>query len=307
MVSLHRILCPVDFSPPSRDALHYALAVARWTGAATTVLHVHPLTQPVSGFGPYIEPLMPLALSAEQGRALLAGLEAYVRPEVTSSDAVTCLVDEDVSVSAAIMRCAARVDAQLIVAGTHGYSGVDHLMLGSVTEKLLRRATCPVLTVPPGADGRRRLVGDFRHVLCPIDFSPISADAIAWAAVWAQQARARLTVLHVSEISPDAGEPPLPEFFAYRDRLGAEACRTLRDSVPTAIRDAVDVDEELAVGRPYKEILRVAHERQADLIVMGVSGRGAVGRFFFGATVEHVLRRAECPVLTVRGSTAAHL
>jgi nucleotide-binding universal stress UspA family protein len=307
MVTLHRILCPVDFSAGSRDALQYALAVARWTGAATTVIHVHPLTQPVAGIGPYVEPLMPVRLSTEQSRTLLAQLEAFVRFENTTGATVTCLVDEDVNVSAGILTCAARTDAQLIVAGTHGYSGIDHLMLGSVTEKVLRRATCPVLTVPPRADGHARAAGAVRNVLCPVDFSPISANAIAWAAAWAQQARARLTVLHVSEISPDAGDPPLPEFFAYRDRLGAEACRTLRDNVPTLIRGAVDVNEQLAVGRPYKEILRVAHESEADLIVMGVSGRGAVGRFFFGATVQHVIRRAECPVLTVRASAAAHI
>jgi nucleotide-binding universal stress UspA family protein len=102
------------------------------------------------------------------------------------------------------------------------------------------------------------------------------------------------------------GDPPLPEFLAYRDRLGADASQALHESVPAAIRSVVDVDEQLVVGRPYKEILRVAHECQADLIVMGVSGRGAVGRLFFGATVQHVIRRAECPVLTVRASAAAH-
>jgi nucleotide-binding universal stress UspA family protein len=144
-------------------------------------------------------------------------------------------------------------------------------------------------------------------VLCPVDFSPISSEAVTSAAAWAQQAGARLTVLHVSEISPDASDAPLPEFVAYRDRLGAEACQALRDSVPTVIRSAVDVEEQLVVGRPYKEILRVAHERDADLIVMGVSGRGAVGRFFFGSTVQHVIRRAECPVLTVKAPAAVQL
>jgi nucleotide-binding universal stress UspA family protein len=306
MMTVDRILCPVDFSAGSRGALHYALAVARWTGAATTVLHVHPLTQPVAGFGPYAEPLMPVGLSAEHAQTLLAELEAYVRLERATGADVTCLVEEDVNVSAGILTCAARTDAQLIVVGTHGYSGLDHLLLGSVTEKVLRRAACPVLTVPPGADGHIHAAGAVRTVLCPVDFSPISAQAIAWAAGWAQKARARLIVLHVSEISPDAGDPPLPEFLAYRDRLGADASQALHESVPAAIRSVVDVDEQLVVGRPYKEILRVAHECQADLIVMGVSGRGAVGRLFFGATVQHVIRRAECPVLTVRASAAAH-
>jgi nucleotide-binding universal stress UspA family protein len=300
MMNPQRILCPVDFSPASRHALRYALAVAHWTGGETTVLHVHPLPQPVVGFGPYVEPLTPLTLSADQRQTLLAELHADVRLEAANGTRVTCLVDQDVSVSAGIVACAGRIDAQLIVLGTHGHTGLDHVMLGSVAEKVLRTSACPVLTVPPRANGAAQRASEMRHVLCPIDFSPISATAIASAVDWARQAHARLTVLHVSEISPDAEDPPLPEFLAYRDRLGAEAARRLHESVCADVRSTLEVDDEVVVGRPYKEILRVAHDRRADLIVMGVSGHGAIGRFFFGATVQHVVRRAECPVLTVR-------
>jgi nucleotide-binding universal stress UspA family protein len=300
MMKLERILCPVDFSPGSRHALSYALAIGQWTGAETTVLYVHPLPQPVVGFGPYVEPLAPLTLTAEQRGTLLRELQADIRLEAAPGARVTCLVDEDVSASAGIVACAGRIDAQLIVLGTHGHTGLDRLMLGSVAEKVLRTAACPVLTVPPRAHGAAQWATDVRHVLCPTDFSPVSVNALAWASEWARLTRARLTVLHVSEISPDIGEPPLPEFAAYRDRLSADAQRTLHDHVAANRSDTVEVDGQLAVGRPYKEILRVAHEGQADLIVMGVSGHGAIGRFFFGATVQHVVRRAECPVLTVR-------
>jgi nucleotide-binding universal stress UspA family protein len=305
MMTQQRILCAVDFSPGSRHALRYALAIAQWTGAETTVLYVHPLPQPVVGFGPFVEPMAPLTLDAEQRGKLLAELQADVRLEAEPGARVTCLVDQDVNASTGIVACAGRIGAQLIVLGTRGHSGLDHLMLGSVAEKVLRTAACPVLTVPPRAQSGGQRATDVRQVLCPIDFSPISAQAIAWAVDVTRRTGARLTVLHVCEIPPETGDVAWPELVAYRDRLDADARLMLHQSVPEGVRSTIVADEQLAVGRPYKEILRVAHERQADVIVMGVSGHGAIGRFFLGATVQHVVRRAECPVLTVRETAHA--
>jgi nucleotide-binding universal stress UspA family protein len=71
-------------------------------------------------------------------------------------------------------------------------------------------------------------------------------------------------------------------------------------TVTDRIRQTAEVDELFLVGRSYKEILRVAQDQFADLIVMGVQGRGAVDLMFFGSTTNHVVRQAACPVLTIR-------
>ena len=85
----------------------------------------------------------------------------------------------------------------LIVIGTHGAGGFEHLVLGSVTEKVLRRATCPVLTVPPRARTTAKL--PFKRILCPLDFSESSLAALDFAFSLAQQGDAELTILHVFE------------------------------------------------------------------------------------------------------------
>ena len=100
-----------------------------------------------------------------------------------------------------ILEHATSLPADLIVIGTHGASGFEHLLLGSVTEKVLRRATCPVLTVPPRARTRAKL--PFKRILCPLDFSESSLAALDFAVSLAQQGDAALTLLHVFEWSAE--------------------------------------------------------------------------------------------------------
>ena len=99
----------------------------------------------------------------------------------------------------------------------------------------------------------------------------------------------------------DLPEMPLPDYMEYRDRLLRDAERELRESIPETVRHTCPLDERLVVGRPYREILRLAQEQATDLIVMGVRGRGALNLALFGSTTQ-VVRGATCPVLTVRES-----
>ena len=125
----------------------------------------------------------------------------------------------------------------------------------------------------------------------------------------AQEADARLTVLHamvyhLEEEAPEMYETliadrhlSVPEF---RSRCEEHSRERLAAAVPDAVRAYCIVETMLAAGKPYREILRVAGEQQADLIVMGVQGRGAADLMFFGSTTQHVVRQATCPVLTLR-------
>ena len=94
-----------------------------------------------------------------------------------------------------ILSAAAVTHADLIVLGTHGASGFEHLLLGSVTEKVLRKAPCPVLTVPPRAHNTSAL--PFKKILAAVDFSDSSLAALGAALSVAQEADAQLTILHV--------------------------------------------------------------------------------------------------------------
>jgi nucleotide-binding universal stress UspA family protein len=298
---MNRILCPVDFSEPSRRGLTLAKAVARGAGARLTLLYVHQLVPSMAGVGPVVAATPPMLLSDAERRTLVEALRNFAGADDVVAGAVDSVVAEDLSVAAGILGRADQIHADLIVIGTQGRSRLERFGLGSVAETVLRKAGCPVLAVPPHAPvATLSNPAAIRHLLCPIDFSPNSINALPQALLWASKAGASVAALHVCEISPELAEPPLPEFEAYRDRIVNDARRHLAD----AVRDAspqVPVDQRLAVGRPPREILRCATDHQVDLIVMGVRGRGSVDLAFFGSTTNRVVRQAACPVLTVHG------
>jgi universal stress protein A len=174
MTSIKRILCPVDFSEVSRHAVDHAVAIARWYKASITALHVcNPMFMPVAG------------LSAPEQRVReveLERLHAETFECFESARATGVGVDVLIDIGPAahqILDRAAALPANLIVMGTHGASGFEHLVLGSVTEKVLRKAPCPVLTVPPHAEATSG--PPFRRLLCGVDFSDWSLTALELA------------------------------------------------------------------------------------------------------------------------------
>jgi nucleotide-binding universal stress UspA family protein len=202
--------------------------------------------------------------------------------------------------AAQIVECAALLPADVIVIGTHGASGFEHLLLGSVTEKVLRRAKAPVLTVPPLARTTSQL--PYRRILCPVDFSESSLAALDFAFSLAQESNAELTLLHVFEwpaedVPIDTPPSRVPE---SRQEIEREAMTRLNDLVPASVRDWCRPATRVSHGKAYREILGVATEDRADLIVIGVHGRNAVDLMLFGSTTNQVVRRATCPVLTIR-------
>lgn len=188
----------------------------------------------------------------------------------------------------------------LIVAGTHGRTGYDRITLGSVAEKVLRKASCPVLTLPPSAPRTPDTVCA-RQILCPVDFSSCSRLALGFALSVAPRADGTVTALHVVEAMDNEEEFDRPEYLA---ELRRRQCQMARQSVQALTASFSNgssaIAELIGLGRPHREILRHAAERHADLIVMGVRGRGPIDLTLFGSTTNQVVRRATCPVVTVR-------
>jgi nucleotide-binding universal stress UspA family protein len=282
MVNITRILCPVDFSDTSNQALAQALVIAGWYGATVTVLHVIPDGHVMK------------TIERRRREDELAGLTAGV-PDV----AVTVRFETG-QVVATIVGCAANLDADLIVMGSHGANGFERLLLGSVTDEVLRKAACPVLVVPPHANAHAPL--PFRHLLCPVDFSPASRTGLALACSMAQEADADLTLLHVLDLPPE-NELITTGPFAYpecREHGERNAGIVLKGLIPNDLRTSHPPATLVAVGKPYREILRIAAEQSVDLIVSGVHGRHALDQLIFGSTTNQVIRRSTCPVLSVR-------
>jgi nucleotide-binding universal stress UspA family protein len=306
-MDIRRILCPIDYSDFSRRALDHAVAIARWYQSTVTVFHVCAVV-PVDAFAPGPQAVMATPLTPEGRAAMLTRLQSFAGSEVGNAGVA---VDFDVAEGGAateILAKAEDISSDLIVLGTHGRSGFDRLVLGSVTERVLRKATSPVLTIPyQAADAAPVPSALFRRVLCAIDFSESSLTAMEYAISMAKEADAHLTLLSVVDIPvglwPDMKRESRdlpPDLRKYIETAEAERRASLEALVPADARTYCTIDTKVEIGTPYRQILAAARELETDLIVMGVRGRGAVDLFLFGSTAHHVVRQATCPVLTLR-------
>ncbi|MCL4812302.1 MAG: universal stress protein [Vicinamibacteraceae bacterium] len=298
MITIKRILCPIDSSPFSQRALRYAAALASWYDAG---LIAHSVRSGLMPSARWIDAPLPLPLETPEERA--AGeraVRAFVEKAV--GDGPVEVVFSEGPVVDEILRLAREQTADLIVMGTHGVSGFERLLLGSVTERVLRKAPCPVLTVPREASPET-VDADVtcRAIVCPVDFGEASQSALHYALSLAQEAQGRLVLMHVLEYFIE-DEPRINAHFnvpEYRRALEHDARERLEAMIPEAARAWCEPEIVVGHGKAYREILRVAGERSADLIVLGVQGRGVIDRTLFGSTAEHVVRKATCPTLTV--------
>ena len=296
MPAITRILCPVDFSDFSRHALDYAVALARQQQAHVTALYVVPplqTTYPALGVGAYV-PYVYSVDDLKQFQLSLQRFVSHVGYPVTSVSVEALVVDE-------ILKRASELPADLIVMGTHGRSGFDRLFLGSVAERVLVKAPCPVLTIPPRApDTAPSADLKFRNVLCAIDFSPSSVAALKYAGRFAANG-AQLRVLHVTERLPGWQLVPAVATGAADDPLVVlhEAHDRIHQMVRSTVTGAKHVQELVSEGDAGDEILEAARTDGVDLIVMGAHA-GRAGLLGFGSTSHDVLRGATCPVLTLK-------
>lgn len=303
MSKFNQILCPVDFSAFSRRALDHALGVARCYGSSVTALHVvapvPAVVAPPYYFG--AEMPVPMALPPVDRAVVAAHIQEFAEAEHVPGVRVETRVAEAPVVYKEILLQAERLRSDLVVIGTHGRSGFERLFLGSTAEKVLRKANCPVMTVPPAApEAMPRGPVPFARILCAVDFSDSSRLGLDYAMSLARENKAALTVAHVIETRPlyyDFSPPVAIDLTAWHD----EARRRLYEMVPDAVRFSCSVTEAVREGSSYRGILALAGETDSDLIVMGVQGRGAADLWFFGSTTHHVIREARCAVLTVRG------
>lgn len=288
MTPLQTVVAAVDFSAGSEAALARAADLARRAGATLHVLHADVLFQSSGGVSP-----PPRAA----GGTLRLRLERAAR-DAGAPDATIAVV-RDVKAVAAITRYAAEADADLLVIGTHGRTGVARLLLGSVAEACVATAPCPVLTVPLGPAGAGPPAEG--PVLVAVDFSDRSRAAVAAGHRLAGLAGGRLELVHVVR---DAGPYPglAPNILslvdydpaqgeAIRDRL-ARFAETVPGAAPAALH--------VGLGDPARVVTALAAERGAGAVVLGTHGRRGLAHALIGSVAESALRRSPCPVLTLR-------
>jgi nucleotide-binding universal stress UspA family protein len=296
-VAVRQILCPVDLSETSQRALGHARALATWYDADLTVLEVvwaalPPIALPGAAYGGSSEPLLTPTARAQ----FQVELERFAG-ENAGSPRVELRVSEG-PVVPTILKTASDIGAGLIVLGTHGIGGFDRVLLGSITDKVLRKATCPVMTIPPTASVMAS-GGRYRTIVCAMDFSPASRNALRYALSLAQETDASLLLVNVVEWPKDWLDERGVD-TSLQQSIEAAARRDLQAAIPAEALNWCKPEALVVNGRAHEAIVTVASERQADLIILGIHGRSALNVAIFGSTANQVVRHASCPVLTVR-------
>jgi len=294
-----RILCPIDLSDHSRHALEYAVGMGRHYGAALTALYVIP---PPAAAVPTLD--CPAYAGYIYTSEDLETIDREVQLFVDAGRAGVPIESRVVQgfVVGQILDVAASIAADVIVVGTHGRGGFQRLVLGSVAERVLARASCPVMAIPPHMPEEAPFApAPFANILCGIDYTPSSQRALDYATLFARESNGQLTLVHVVEL-PN-GEPALAAVArgVVEESVFVTAARgRLHGVLPGDVvhRDAGQV--VVKSGKPYRGILEAAGQQHCDLIVLGAHG-GVANVLGLGSTTNHVLREAACPVLTVRG------
>lgn len=303
MISVARILCPVDLSDGSRRAVEYAAAMGKWYESTVTAVHIFADVPVADAVPEYFAAGQVISLRDIDADALRQQLQCFVA-KAAGGVQISTELGESFDVCDEILNRSA--DADLVVMGTHGRRGFDRLLLGSVAERVLRKAACPVMVVPPHARPAAMERIPFKEILCPVDFSESAAHALLFALHLAQESDARITLLHVIEMPPELRElstwngKDVIDVPAVRAAAEADALQRLRALVPPSAGTFCTIATRVEEGKGYREILRVAAELSPDVIVMGVQGRGALDLMLFGSTTHGVVLGAGCPVLTVR-------
>jgi nucleotide-binding universal stress UspA family protein len=323
-----KIMCAIDFSDFTNLTLSYGQALAKEFEARLTLCHV------VSN----------MVLMSSAGQAYIASekIEAERRQDAATrleEIAKTLDVDCDTLVSTGhpadeLARIAEESRVDVVVAATHGGSGVKRFLVGSVTDRLVKTLTCPMLVlhgdsvtdVLPG--DRKKLLN---RILVGCDFSPDSSLAFQYGLSLAQEFETELFLAHVVRptehvefssadyikvqegdylgwnrsdymgLTRQANEPDSQR----RERLMQRLERQLARMVPEDCAHWCTPITAVLEGEPYQELLAFAGREKVDLIVLGVRGHGLLEKFLVGSTTDRVISRAECPVLAVRQNEPA--
>jgi nucleotide-binding universal stress UspA family protein len=282
-----QILIPIDLSELSDLALKYAHVGAQLFNSELTVLNAVHFEYPR-----YLskdladQVLKEMNRAKSDARKYLSEHVHGVLGDVAKKDTIHYLA-MDIDPAQAILSAADEKRADLIVMGTHGYSGFKHWMMGSVAEKVLHLSRVPVFTV-------RQKIDDFidtnapntrpeiRHILCPCNLTPSAAGALRTAASLAQRMNARLTVLY-STASNNASDEEKP----------------LRTWNEETLPGAPHIDTVIRQGDAADQTITVADQLGIDLIVIGICHRPFSQGTVVGRTTERVTRHASMPVLAV--------
>jgi nucleotide-binding universal stress UspA family protein len=280
---VHEVLFPSDLSPESERAFEHARFLAERFEATLTLYHSVEVPDPSYAHWAFAHG-HEIWCRAEQ-----AAREALNRRAETLGVSHTVVVERHASADGALLEFIRRTQPDLVVMATHGRGGLSHLLLGSVTERVVLHAFRPVLCLRPPACGSALA---YRRILVPTDLSLASRLAFPMAALFARTFEAEVLAVHV------AGAP------AVGTLAGAPAAEAVAAPEPAAVAAFCQADfanlpvrAQVHTGTVWERICKVAQAECADLIVMATRGHDSLADRIIGSNTKRVVRHAPCPVL----------
>jgi universal stress protein A len=301
------ILVPLDFSRRSLKALKYALPFAARFGSTLHLAHAFEYEYPMS-----ILAATPLAISeVEVARRARRRLQAVAKKCTIALAPENCHAVKG-RASDAVCQLARRLQTDLIVATTHGYTGLRHVLLGSTAERIVQHSPCGVLVV---RDHEREFVREaggaansqdtirLKKILVPLDFSDCSLVGLESAVQFAKDWGAQLVAFNCV---------PLQTFTTYGEYGGRDsnalaqcaqqAARDLMNDVVSSLQSrGIIAQGVVTLGAPAQNICDYARINDVDLIITSTHGSSGLVHLLLGGTAEHVVRYAHCPVLVMPG------
>jgi nucleotide-binding universal stress UspA family protein len=303
MPDIKKVLFPTDFSDMANQSLPYAIKMAKLLDAELVMLHAvtlyeHDPNDPEHHFPSLETYCTEVSGIAENGFQIC--IERIGETGVKISKAIV----QGISPHAAILEYIRdEGDIGLIVMSTHGRSGLSHVLLGSVTENVLRYADCPILvTKHPEHEFIDPESGEvhIRKILFPYDFSEESLRPLELMRFVAEVSGAKIIVFH----SVDVEVPPIyyasgvDSILQLDPHLNERVIKKMKDQVGSKL-EGIEVGYEVQEGRAVDRIKEYASEQEIDIIIMGAAGSHGIGDFLFGSTAARVIQKAVCPVLVV--------
>jgi nucleotide-binding universal stress UspA family protein len=296
-INFQRILCATDLSDFSNAAVTQAIGMAEEFGATLFICHIIDLPMVTMHGAAFV-------YQEDQIAAMKSGAVERIQGLVSGHRFNWEALVETGPVSRTLCRLAVEKRADLAIVSTHARKGIKRLVLGSVTESVLRTIACPLLVVTATekmAGSEKPFKGfGFKQILVGCDFSPDSQRAVEYGFSLAQEFEAAIHLVHVVES------------FVYRETMFPEGiqslpmteattdCRSrLEALVPAGARDWCSVQIACESGKPFQILKRYAEAHAIDLIVLGVRGQSLVESVFLGSTTDRVIRESGCPVLSV--------
>jgi len=302
-MKIQRILAPVDFSAYSDKALEFALLWGEEFGAELTLLHVNTLLHEHFEYERMVQDCKGMVEQHE--KRIRQWMEEHAHAKSGRKAQINYEVLKGASAPNSILHFISENKFDLVIMGTHGHTGLKHLFLGSVAEKVARLSPVPVLTVHRSVESY-----EIKKILVPVDFSEFSRPLVENAIAIAKTFDAKVHLMHVLERPTPTSFHWLVEsvepYFELDPEIRERISKTMQSYVDESVRERVI--EVIETGRAYEAIIDYARKNKIDLILMSTRGFSRFDYFWlWGSTTERVVRLAPCSVMTERSANMQQL